>query len=122
VAPLGTEFTGPLAYPDALREIASADVLVQSSYGFETQGMTVTEALAIGTAVVGVDPDIASELPEGDVTVAKDLTPEALARAIESAIETSREAQGDSRSQRTAFLQSTLTKQVISLYASVIAR
>lgn len=122
VAPLGTEFTGPLAYPDALREIASADVLVQSSYGFETQGMTVTEALAIGTAVVVVDPDIASELPEGDVTVAKDRTPEALARAIESAIETSREAQGDSRSQRTAFLQSTLTKQVISLYASVIAR
>jgi hypothetical protein len=84
--------------------------------------MTVTEALAIGTAVVVVDPDIASELPEGQVTVSKDRSPEALARAIESAIDASREAQGDLRAQRTSFLQSTLTNQMISLYESVIAR
>jgi glycosyltransferase involved in cell wall biosynthesis len=122
VAPLGTEFTGPLAYPDALREIAAADVLVQSSFGFETQGMTVTEALALGTAVVVVDPDIASELAEGQVTVAKDRSPQGLAAAIELAIEAVRGAQGQSRDERTALLQSTLTKQAISLYESVIAR
>ena len=122
VAPLGTEFTGPLAYPDALREIAAADVLVQSSFGFETQGMTVTEALALGTAVVVVDPDIASELAEGQVTVAKDRSPQGLAAAIELAIEAARGAHGQSRDERSALLQSTLTKQAISLYESVIAR
>ncbi len=122
VAPLGTEFTGPLAYPDALQEIAAADVLVQSSYGFETQGMTVTEALALGTAVVVVDPDIASELGEGQVTVASDRSPQGLAAAIEFALGEARGAQKEMRDHRTALLQSTLTKQAISLYESVIAR
>jgi glycosyltransferase involved in cell wall biosynthesis len=122
IAPIGTEFTGPLAYPEALRQIAIADVLVQSSSGFETQGMTVTEALALGTSVVVVDPDIASELPAGLVTVANDLSPQGLAVAIESAIDSARGGEASPPTQKTAFLQSTLTNQAISLYESVIAR
>ena len=122
VAPRTAVFTGPLSYSDTLRTIAEADVLVQSSFGFETQGMTVTEALALGTAVVVVDADIANELPAGQVTVAKDLSPESLAVAIESAITASRRAPTASPAQRKAFLQSTLTIQTIALYQSVIAR
>jgi glycosyltransferase involved in cell wall biosynthesis len=122
VAPQTAVFTGPLSYSDTLRTIAEADVLVQSSFGFETQGMTVTEALALGTAVVVVDADIANELPAGQVTVAKDLSPESLAVAIESAITASRRAPTASPAQRKAFLQSTLTIQTIALYQSVIAR
>ena len=122
VAPSRTVFTGPLSYSDTLRAIAEADVLVQSSVGFETQGMTVTEALALGTAVVVVDPDIASELPAGQVTVAKDLSPLALAAAIESALSETRGARDASRAQRKAWLQSTLTNRAIALYQSVITR
>jgi glycosyltransferase involved in cell wall biosynthesis len=122
VAPRTAVFTGPLSYSDTLRTIAEADVLVQSSFGFETQGMTVTEALALGTAVVVVDPDIANELPARQVTVAKDLSPQGLAVAIESAISETRGAPAASPAQRKAFLQSTLTNQAISLYQSVITR
>jgi glycosyltransferase involved in cell wall biosynthesis len=122
VAPWNAVFTGPLSYSDTLRTIAEANVLVQSSFGFETQGMTVTEALALGTAVVVVDPDIANELPAGQVTVAKDLSPQGLAVAIESAISETHGAPAASPTQRKAFLQSTLTVQAIALYQSAIAR
>ncbi|MFM2412186.1 MAG: hypothetical protein RLZZ587_519, partial [Actinomycetota bacterium] len=49
IAPDFVRFVGGLPYRDTLQVIANADVLVQSSNGFETQGMTVTEALALGT-------------------------------------------------------------------------
>jgi len=122
IAPTGTVFTGPLAYADALREIAGADVLVQSSYGFETQGMTVTEALALGTAVVVVDPDIANELPADRVTVSVDLSPAALAAAIESAIDESRRNNAHTPLNSANFMQSSLTAQTIDLYDSLITR
>lgn len=65
IAPEFVTFTGGLPYAEALRAIADADVLVQSSDNFETQGMTVTEALALGTHVLVVDKQIAGELPAG---------------------------------------------------------
>ncbi|MFT4229489.1 MAG: glycosyltransferase, partial [Microbacterium sp.] len=42
-------FGGRMPYPDTLRRIAAADALVQTSIGFETQGMTPFEAAALGT-------------------------------------------------------------------------
>ncbi|MDX2377961.1 glycosyltransferase [Microbacterium sp. LRZ72] len=58
-------FPGRLPYVQALRRIRSADAVVQSSLGFETQGMTVFEAASLGTAAVVCDPDIAHELGRG---------------------------------------------------------
>jgi len=122
IAPTGTVFTGPLAYADALREIAGAAVVVQSSYGFETQGMTVTEALALGTAVVVVDPDIANELPAGRVTVSADLSAAALAAAIDSAIDATRRNNAHTPPKSENFMQSSLTAHTIDLYESLITR
>ena len=62
-------FVGRLPYPEALRRIAAADGVVQSSIGFETQGMTVFEAASLGTPSVVCDPDIAAELGSGVWTV-----------------------------------------------------
>jgi glycosyltransferase involved in cell wall biosynthesis len=58
-------FAGKVPYRDALTAIASADALVQTSIGFETQGMTVFEAAALGTPSIVSDPNIAGELPDG---------------------------------------------------------
>ncbi|GGE93370.1 glycosyltransferase [Mycetocola zhadangensis] len=58
-------FAGKVPYRDALAAIASADALVQTSIGFETQGMTVFEAAALGTPSIVSDPNIAGELPDG---------------------------------------------------------
>lgn len=61
----GVRFVGRLAYPQTLARIAAADALVQTSIGFETQGMTPFEAATLGTPSVVCDPDIAAELEGG---------------------------------------------------------
>jgi 1,2-diacylglycerol 3-alpha-glucosyltransferase len=58
-------FAGRLTYADTLARIAAADALVQTSIGFETQGMTPFEAATLGTPSVISDPDIAAELGGG---------------------------------------------------------
>jgi len=58
-------FAGRLPYSETLRRIAAADAVVQTSIGFETQGMTVFEAASLGTPAVVSDPDIGAELGSG---------------------------------------------------------
>jgi glycosyltransferase involved in cell wall biosynthesis len=77
-------FGGRLSYPDTLRRIADADALVQTSIGFETQGMTPFEAASLGTPAVISDPDIGAELESGFWQV-PDATPAALAAALRDA-------------------------------------
>ena len=48
-----------------LAGIAAADAVVQTSIGFETQGMTPFEAATLGTPTIVSDPDIAAELRGG---------------------------------------------------------
>ncbi|GGH44172.1 glycosyltransferase [Microbacterium album] len=58
-------FAGRLPYEETLRRIARADALVQTSIGFETQGMTPFEAASLGTPAIVSDPDIAAEFAAG---------------------------------------------------------
>lgn len=58
-------FAGRLTYPQTLARIQAADALVQTSIGFETQGMTPFEAASLGTPAIVSDPDIAGELGAG---------------------------------------------------------
>ena len=58
-------FAGRLPYTETLRRIATADAVVQTSIGFETQGMTVFEAASLGTPAIVSDPDIGAELGSG---------------------------------------------------------
>jgi glycosyltransferase involved in cell wall biosynthesis len=58
-------FAGRIGYADVLARIATADAVVQTSIGFETQGMTPFEAATLGTPTVVSDPDIAGELRGG---------------------------------------------------------
>ncbi|MDQ1124173.1 glycosyltransferase [Microbacterium trichothecenolyticum] len=77
-------FSGRLPYAETLRRIADADAVVQTSIGFETQGMTVFEAASLGTPAVVSDPDIAAELGAG-TWVVEDATVAALAAALRRA-------------------------------------
>jgi glycosyltransferase involved in cell wall biosynthesis len=58
-------FAGRMPYEQVLHRLADADALVQTSIGFETQGMTPFEAASLGTPSVVSDPDIAAELGAG---------------------------------------------------------
>ncbi len=77
-------FAGRLPYAETLARLADADAVVQTSIGFETQGMTVFEAASLGTPAVVSDPDIAAELG-GGVWAVTDATVPALAEALRRA-------------------------------------
>lgn len=120
VAPAFVTFTGGLPYSQALAAIGAADLLVQSSHNFETQGMTVTEALALGTHVLVVDQEIAGELPAGTCTVTTDLSAEAMAREIDQLARRVRhDANEVSVEVRNQFRQSSRTAEALDVYESI---
>jgi len=78
-------FLGSLPYRETLRRIRSADALVQTSIGFETQGMTIFEAATLGTPSIVCDPDLVAELGSGVWAVPDDAT-ETLADVLRGAV------------------------------------
>ncbi|MCT1479265.1 glycosyltransferase [Microbacterium sp. p3-SID336] len=98
----GVHFAGRLTYAETLARIAAADALVQTSIGFETQGMTPFEAATLGTPSVVCDPDIAAEL-EGGLWAVPEAAPDAAPREREA--------------QRTAALAETLRRAAADIAA-----
>ena len=121
IAPDFVRFVGSLPYRDTLATIAGADVLVQSSNGFETQGMTVTEAVALGTHVIVVDTQITAELPQGSYSVTVDDSPAELARVIDEVARRSNAGRVErSTAPASDFLQSSRTADMIVVYESLV--
>jgi glycosyltransferase involved in cell wall biosynthesis len=116
------EIAGRLPYEQTLRRIAEADAVVQTSMGFETQGMTVFEAGALGTPSIVSDPDIARELGSGFWPVV-DASSFALADALRRAVADisagtpPRPAAGI----RELFRQSSRTAAMVRIYERVLA-
>jgi glycosyltransferase involved in cell wall biosynthesis len=115
-------FHGRLPHRDLVSRFAEADLVAQSSVGFETQGMTVYESIAVGTPVFVADPKIASELPDENVWLSK--TP-----SIDDMSRTLTRAAKDIRSGNTkraidtgdwSVLQSQITAKMIAIYEEAI--
>lgn len=131
----GVRFAGRLTYAQTLARIAAADALVQTSIGFETQGMTPFEAATLGTPSVICDPDIAAELG-GGLWAVPDADPTATgrereARRIAALAETLRSAASDIAAGTAptpvpevaeAFRQSSRTAAMIQVYERVLAQ
>lgn len=124
----GVRFAGRLTYPQTLARIAAADALVQTSIGFETQGMTPFEAATLGTPSIICDPDIADELGGGFWTVPDADAPEP--RRVAALAETLRGAASDIIAGEAptplpevaeAFRQSSRTAAMIEVYERVLA-
>jgi len=116
-------FSGRLAYADTLARLADADAVVQTSIGFETQGMTVFEAASLGTPSVVSDPDIADELG-GGVWAVPDATVSGLAETLRRAafdIAAGAPVAVDATIAE-RFRQSSRTAAMIEVYERAIAR
>jgi 1,2-diacylglycerol 3-alpha-glucosyltransferase len=117
-------FAGKVPYRNALDAIASADALVQTSIGFETQGMTVFEAAALGSPSLVSDPNIAGELPDGVYWQPADGSVAALADALRHV------AEGVASGERLVvepqtsleFRQSYQTARMIAVYERALSR
>lgn len=117
-------FKGSVSYPRMLRAFADADALVQTSVGFETQGMTVYEAAAVGTPSILCDHNIAKEFGEGTMWVVANDSVESLAKALRQAVTDIRN--GDERhkklSREAHIFQSGATSRMIRFYKSVVSK
>ena len=112
---------GAVPYAEALAAIARADALVQTSIGFETQGMTVFEASALGTPSIVSDPNIADELGAAARWRVRDSSIVALAEAIRDAVASlHRSSVRVPEAESSAFRQSACTEQMISIYHAAL--
>ena len=105
-----------------LRIFADSDALVQTSVGFETQGMTVYEAAATGTPSILCDSNIAGEFTPGSQWVVKDASVEALAHSIRQAVKDieAGDRRGEALVNEDHLLQSGATEIMLNYYRSVI--
>ena len=115
---------GRSAHARMLQHFAKADALVQTSVGFETQGMTVFEAAAVGTPSILCDTNIAEEFDEGSHWVVKNDSIEALAKTLKTAVTDIRKGdrRGDALIGNELLLQSSLTKRAVAIYEELIAK
>jgi 1,2-diacylglycerol 3-alpha-glucosyltransferase len=115
---------GRLPHKQLVATFASADLVAQSSVGFETQGMTVYEAISVGTPVFVVDPKIAGELPAENVWLAKKPDIDEMAKTLRKAaaeIRAGKAKRADDTGEWSV-LQSKLTARMIKLYEKAIAQ
>lgn len=123
-------FTGRLPYHDILERLQRADALVQTSIGFETQGMTNFEAASLGTPAIVSDPDIARELGSGFWAVGGgvDAPPDEADASIAALASTLRAAVADIEAgtaptpdpdMRDRFRQSSRTAAMVEIYQRI---
>jgi glycosyltransferase involved in cell wall biosynthesis len=116
------KFHGKLPHRDILQVFADADAVMQTSIGFETQGLTVYEAAAVGTPTILCDPNISAELPQGSNWLDQAGTIKGLAKTIKKANKdilegnTKREALADNK----WLHQSEISKKTMALYEQMI--
>ena len=115
------EFHGRVTHDEILNQMWQSDILAQTSVGFETQGMTVYEAGVLGTPSVLSDDNIAADLPANSFWLAKDASVAALAEVMTRAVADIESGAGKVIDLRSTMLQSSLTEQILKLYAEARA-
>ncbi len=77
---LKVKFYGAVKRPKILQRMAESHLSIMASYNFDTQGMTLLEAEAMGLPVFFCDPAMAEIVPAGSYVLSNG--PEAVAMAI----------------------------------------
>lgn len=110
---------GPVPHEEALAAIRDADALVQTSIGFETQGLTPFEAAVLGTPTIFCDPAIATDVAVSPSWLVADSSVEALARTLAESVAALAAAPGELRvpfAQAREFLQSAQSERLLEVY------
>lgn len=113
---------GRVTHHEMLRRLADADALIQTSVGFETQGMTVYEAGVVGTPSVLCDWNIANDLPANSYWRVSNQTVDALATTLKQAYQEIIDGNSKRIDLRSELYQSELVKRSIAIYQTVTAK
>ena len=118
------KFQGKLPHREILQVFADADVVMQTSIGFETQGLTVYEAAAVGTPTLLCDPKIAAELPDNTGWLDDSNSIEGLGKTIKRANREISEGTTKRKSMDSNhwLYQSEISKKTIELYRQMISK
>lgn len=73
---------GRISQDELIERMLGYDVLLFSSYGFDTQGMVLLEAAAAGLPVVMCDPNLAETIPSEGFILTPNPSPQAMADAL----------------------------------------
>lgn len=118
---------GPVPHEEALAALREADALVQTSVGFETQGLTPFEAAALGTPTIFCDAAIAEDAAVTPSWLVADESTDALAATLREAVAQLQASldlgSGELRideAQTGTFLQSEQTRLLIGHYERVL--
>lgn len=79
---LKVRFFGATKYQTILQKMTDYHLGVTVSYNFDTQGMTILEAQAMGLPVLIADPDLSEVAARGGFILAKDPSPQVMAEAL----------------------------------------
>jgi glycosyltransferase involved in cell wall biosynthesis len=116
------KFHGKLPHREILQVFADADVVMQTSIGFETQGLTVYESAAVGTPTLLCDGNIAAEIPGDSGWLDESDSISGLAKTISLA--TKEVSEGLTKRENLAnnkwLFQSEISKKTIALYKQMI--
>lgn len=116
------KFCGTVSHDAILRAMRQADAVLQSSLGFETQGLMVYEAISLGTPVLVRDPNISRELPALSHQPVADASIWALAAGLRElpGLFTGGEAVAP-RGAHSQFSQGHLTARTLEIYRRTLA-
>lgn len=117
------KFYGKLPHREILQVFADADVVMQTSIGFETQGLTVYEAAAVGTPTLLCDPKIAAEMPAGSSWLDETGSIGSLAKTMKFANKeiTEGNTKRHTLADNSWLYQSQISQRTIALYRQMIA-
>lgn len=116
------QVVGPVPHEEALVALQDADALVQTSVGFETQGLTPFEAAVLGTPTIFCDPVIADDVGVTPSWRTAGSSVDELARVLSAAVAEIQRSGGEmrvDREQTASFLQSEQTRKLLEVYAPV---
>ncbi|MBQ3309409.1 glycosyltransferase [Candidatus Saccharibacteria bacterium] len=112
---------GRVPHEQILDKMSSQHLSVTVSYGFDTQGLTLLEAEAVGLPVFFCDPDMREIVPSGAAVIAAGPSPEEMAAALDEAARHPEKIEEMSKvmlRHRKEILQSIQIKKLLDIYES----
>ncbi|WP_459549751.1 cytochrome P450 [Nocardia sp. X0981] len=118
-------FHGAVEQRECLRAMREHDVLLFPSLGFDTQGMALLEAAAVGLPVVYCDPELDESVPSGSGIRTRDATVAAITETLAELAQAPERLAAMRTAAATTDLplrQSALTPRLVEIYTDLVTR
>jgi len=119
------DFKGAVSHDKVMELLENQHLSIINSYGFDTQGLTILEAGAVGLPVLYCDKDMDQVVIEGAAIRPDDETPEKMANVILNVLEKPEQIEAMSKNafeKRGSVLQSTQIKNLLKVYEKALEK